>query len=67
MLAINVDTSEWCISQQTHLDREISHDQITRFLNQNRCDSKDLWQCINEEDRSHETEKGGGLIIGACH
>lgn len=45
------------------LDGQISHDKITRFLNNNQFDSKDLWQYIKPEIRLHEEDKGGVLII----
>lgn len=45
------------------LEGEISHDQITRFLNRNDYSSKDLWQYIKADVRRHEQAKGGVLII----
>lgn len=45
------------------LDGAISHDQVTRFLNRNEFDSKDLWQYVKPEIRKQEQETGGVLII----
>lgn len=45
------------------LDGQVSHDQITRFLNQGELTSKDLWQYVKQEIRNHETEKGGIFIV----
>lgn len=45
------------------LDGQISHDKITRFLNNNQFDSKDLWQFIKPEIHRHEQDRGGVLII----
>lgn len=45
------------------LDGQLSHDQITRFLNRNDYSSKDLWQYIKADIRKHEKTKGGVLII----
>ena len=45
------------------LDGEISHDKITRFLNNNQFSSKDLWQYVKPTVRRIEKEKGGVLII----
>ncbi len=45
------------------LEGELSHDQITRFLNKEQLDSKHLWYYIKDKVRKHETEKGGVFII----
>ncbi len=45
------------------LDGQISHDRITRFLNNNQFSSKDLWLYIKPKIHRHEEEKGGVLII----
>ena len=45
------------------LDGQLSHDQITRFLNRNEYTSKDLWQYIKADVRKQEQTKGGVLII----
>jgi hypothetical protein len=45
------------------LEGELSHDQITRFLNRNDYGSKDLWQYVKTDVRRHEQAKGGVLII----
>jgi len=45
------------------LDGQISHDKITRFLNKNRFDSKDLWEYIKPEVRRIEQDTGGVLIL----
>jgi hypothetical protein len=45
------------------LDSEVSHDQITRFLNKNEYNSKDLWQYVKADVHNHEQAKGGVLII----
>mgnify|MGYP000210929585 CR=1 FL=1 len=45
------------------LEGSISHDRITRFLNSNKFDSKDLWQYVKRKIRQHEKEKGGVLIL----
>lgn len=45
------------------LQNAISHDQITRLLNGNLLDSKDLWQYIKPDVRKHETSSGGVLIL----
>ena len=41
----------------------ISHDQITRFLNQEEFTSKDLWKFVKPEVRKHQQDEGGVLII----
>ena len=41
----------------------VSHDQITRFLNQEEFTSKDLWKFVKSEVRKHQQDKGGVLII----
>ena len=45
------------------LDGQISHDKITRFLNNHQFSSKELWQYVKAEVRRQEQEKGGVLII----
>lgn len=45
------------------LDGEISHDKITRFLNGEIFNSKDLWQYVKSQVREHEEENGGVLIV----
>jgi hypothetical protein len=45
------------------LDFELSLDQITRFLNKNEYDSKDLWKYIKADVRKHEQKTGGVLIV----
>jgi hypothetical protein len=48
------------------LDGELSHDQITRFLNGNNFNSKDLWSYIKPTLRKHEESSGGVLILDDC-
>jgi DDE superfamily endonuclease len=45
------------------LEGSISHDQVTRFLNRNVFDSKDLWGYVKPQVRQAEQEQGGVLII----
>ena len=45
------------------LDGDLSHDQITRFLNKDELTSKHLWQYVKKDVRNHEFEKGGVLIF----
>lgn len=45
------------------MDGSISHDQITRFLNQEEFTSKDLWKFVKSEVRKHQQDEGGVLII----
>ncbi|HEV8052911.1 MAG TPA: transposase [Parachlamydiaceae bacterium] len=45
------------------LDGQISHDKITRFLNRNNFNSKDLWHYVKPQVRKLEQEKGGVLIL----
>lgn len=45
------------------LEGEVSHDQITRFLNRNDYGSKDLWQYVKADVHKHGHVKGGVLII----
>lgn len=45
------------------LDGDISHDQVTRFLNKENFSSKQLWQYVKPEVRKNEQKKGGCLII----
>ena len=64
--------SDYLICQNHHatatglsrlLDGELSHDQITSFLNNDELSSKDLWQYVKKEVRKHEQEKRGVLIF----
>lgn len=64
--------SDYLIAQSQHatatglshlLEGSVSHDQITRFLNKNVFDSKDLWNYVKPKVRQQEQEKGGVLII----
>lgn len=64
--------SDYLIVQSQHatatglsslLEGSLSHDQITRFLNRNEFDSKDLWHYVKPKIREQEQEKGGVLII----
>ena len=64
--------TDYLISQNHHatatglsalVDGEISHDKVTRFLNQNEFDSKDLWQYVKVQLRQQERETGGVLIL----
>jgi len=45
------------------LDGDLSHDQVTRFLNKNELTSKDLWKYVKKEVRNHEKENVGVLIF----
>ena len=45
------------------LDGDLSHDQISRFLNNNDFNSKDLWSYIKPTLRKHEESSGGVLIL----
>ena len=45
------------------LDGQLSHDQVTRFLNRNDYGSKDLWEYVKADIRKHEQATGGVLII----
>lgn len=45
------------------LEGKLSHDRITRFLNRNEYNSKDLWQYVKSDIRQHEQTTGGVLII----
>ena len=47
----------------TLLEGSVSHDQITRFLNKNNFDAKDLWYYVKGSVREKEEERGGVLII----
>ena len=44
------------------LDDELSHDQVTRFLNQNEFTSKDLWNYVKPQVRKHEEERNGEMV-----
>ena len=45
------------------MDGDLSHDQVTRFLNKNELTSKDLWKYVKKEVRNHEKENVGVLIF----
>jgi len=45
------------------LDGQISHDKITRFLNNNEFSAKDIWQYVKTNVRRYQQDKGGVLII----
>ena len=45
------------------MPNEISHDQVTRFLNGNLMGSKELWAYVKNDVRRHETASGGVLIL----
>jgi len=45
------------------LDGQISHDKITRFLNTEKLESKDLWNFVKKDLRSIEESCGGVLIL----
>lgn len=45
------------------LDKEISHDKITRFLNKKAFDSKDLWEYVKPQICCYEQAQGGVLIL----
>lgn len=45
------------------IDGNLSHDQITRFLNKKELGSKNLWQYVKPEIRKKEQEKGGVFIV----
>ena len=45
------------------LDNDLSHDQITRFLNRKSYDAKDLWEYVKPIVRKHEKTQAGVLII----
>ena len=45
------------------LSEEISHDQVTRFLNGECLDSKDLWMLVKKDIRSIEEPDDGVLIL----
>lgn len=64
--------TDYLISQNQHatatglsllLDGQISHDRITRFLNNNQFSAKDLWKYVKPAVHRTEQEKGGVLII----
>ena len=64
--------TDYLISQNFHatatvlsrlLDGDLSHDQVTRFLNKDELTSKHLWQYVKKEVRNHEKETGGVLIF----
>jgi hypothetical protein len=42
---------------------EVSHDQVTRFLNKSEFNSKDLWSYVKPQVRQHELISGGVLIL----
>lgn len=45
------------------LDGDLSHDQITRFLNKEDLGSKDLWKYVKASIRKHEEDNGGVFIV----
>ncbi len=45
------------------LDGQVSHDKITRFLNNNKFSAKDIWQYIKTNIRRYQQDNGGVLII----
>jgi hypothetical protein len=45
------------------LQGQISHDKITRFLNNKEASSKELWEYIKPEVRKIEQDVGGVLIL----
>lgn len=45
------------------LEGRISHDKVTRFLNNNEFSSKQLWEYIKPEIRKNEQDVGGVLIL----
>ena len=45
------------------LSGSISHDKITRFLNGEKLDSKNLWEFIKPKIRKHEENSGGVLML----
>lgn len=64
--------SDYLISQNKYatatglsalLDGEISHDKVTRFLNKEEFDSKDLWKYVKDRVGKYQQESGGILII----
>lgn len=64
--------TDYLISQNHHatatglsavLDHQISHDQITRFLNKSEFSSKDLWLRMKKHVHQHENKDEGVLII----
>ena len=64
--------TDYLISQNQHatatglaslLEGEISHDQVTRFLNKNDFISKDLWAYVKPKVREHEEKSGGVFIV----
>lgn len=64
--------SDYLISQNKYatatglsalLDGEISHDKVTRFLNKEEFDSKDLWKYVKDTVGKYQQESGGILII----
>ena len=45
------------------VDGEISHDQVSRFLQKSAFGSKELWQYVKRIVREHETALGGVLLL----
>ncbi|ERL61020.1 transposase, IS4 family domain protein, partial [Piscirickettsia salmonis LF-89 = ATCC VR-1361] len=41
------------------LEGSISHDKVTRFLNKNHFESKELWSYVKKHVRQYEEEVGG--------
>ena len=42
---------------------DVSHDQVTRFLNRSNFGSKELWSYVKAQVRRHGTQSGGVLIL----
>lgn len=61
LLIQNQYATATCLSRL--VARDLSHDQITRFLNKGKLGSKNLWQYVKFEIRKQEQEKGGVFIV----
>lgn len=48
------------------LDGEISHDQVTRFLNKQKFSSKALWEEVKPHVKQYSSCSGGVLILDDC-
>ncbi len=48
---------------ESRLEGALIYDQITRFLNRNEYNSKDLWQYVKANIRRHEQNTGGVFIV----
>ena len=64
--------TDYLISQNYHatatglaslLEGEVSHDQVTRFLNKNNFGPKELWKFVKAKVRNCQQETDGALII----